>query len=222
VRNGKLPYCGKEANQETYISVEAAIRCMKLETGYLVCKQCTEKISSLLEDPPANLVSIHTAFSRSLFDIVNTNREYLRKYLPWVDKIKSLADEEWFINNTKDISFVIMDEKRNVAGFCSARNIDGITKAIGYWLSPQKQGKGLATKAIRELINSLFQGENSLRRVEIRTAVFNEASKKLAERLGFTKEGILRQTEYLNGEYVDQELYSVLRDEWFSKQKISP
>lgn len=50
-------------------------------------------------------------------------------------------------------------------------------------------------------------------RLELRCATVNLTSKNLAERLGFVREGELRQAELLNGEYVNDFVYSLLASE---------
>ncbi|AHC16651.1 Ribosomal-protein-L7p-serine acetyltransferase [Salinispira pacifica] len=56
--------------------------------------------------------------------------------------------------------------------------------------------------------------EYNLARLEIKCATKNVASQKVAEKLGFTCEGILRQAERINESVHDLKLYSLLRSEW--------
>jgi ribosomal-protein-serine acetyltransferase len=53
-----------------------------------------------------------------------------------------------------------------------------------------------------------------LNRIEIKCAVENLKSARVPEKLNFTKEGILRQAELLNGKFVDLYLFSLLKNEW--------
>lgn len=50
----------------------------------------------------------------------------------------------------------------------------------------------------------------NLNRIELRCAAGNEPSKRVAERLGFALEGVLRQDEYLHDLFVDQHVYGLL------------
>ena len=68
------------------------------------------------------------------------------------------------------------------------------TVSIGYWLGEGYQGKGIMTKACKAVIQYLFE-ECGLHRIEIRAAVDNQKSRRIAERLSFSLEGILRQCE---------------------------
>ncbi|MCM3392718.1 GNAT family N-acetyltransferase [Cytobacillus oceanisediminis] len=74
-------------------------------------------------------------------------------------------------------------------------------------------GKGLATKAVRQLIDHSFN-ELDLRKVEIGVATNNLKSRAIPERLGFTQECIIRNYESLNGEYYGRIIYNLLKEEW--------
>jgi ribosomal-protein-serine acetyltransferase len=85
--------------------------------------------------------------------------------------------------------------------------------SIGYWLDEKYVGKGIMTKACIEFINYAFD-VYKLNRVEIRCAEDNLKSRAIPERLGFTKEGIIRDGELLNDGYTNCIIYGLLRREW--------
>lgn len=60
-----------------------------------------------------------------------------------------------------------------------------------------------------------------MERVEIRCAEQNLKSKAIPERLGFTKEGISRNVENLYGEFVNYDIYGILKDEWINEESNS-
>lgn len=53
-----------------------------------------------------------------------------------------------------------------------------------------------------------------LNRIEIKAAVKNFKSQAIPEKLNFKKEGILRQAEFVNNEFIDLFIYSILKNEW--------
>lgn len=81
---------------------------------------------------------------------------------------------------------------------------------IGYSLHPDWQGRGLASEALRLILRHLFDGLG-LRRIEADIDPRNQASCRLVERLGFVREGVLRERWDVNGELADSALYGLLR-----------
>ena len=85
---------------------------------------------------------------------------------------------------------------------------------LGYALFDQKdRGKGLMTEAVGLVVDYLFKSSR-MNRLEIRCDVDNRASARVAEKLGFTHEGIARQATLSRGEHHDMRQYALLRNEW--------
>ncbi|MBT2403041.1 MULTISPECIES: GNAT family N-acetyltransferase [unclassified Streptomyces] len=88
----------------------------------------------------------------------------------------------------------------------------GICEA-GCWLEPAVAGRGLITKACRILIDWAFQ-ERGMHRVEWHASSANKKSIAVAERLGMTRDGVMRQNDLYRGVRQDTEIWSVLAHEW--------
>jgi RimJ/RimL family protein N-acetyltransferase len=84
--------------------------------------------------------------------------------------------------------------------------------AVGYWLAPGGRGRGAATQAVRLLARWAF-AELGLARLELTCGPDNEASQHIAERCGFSREGLLRSHVPFKGGRRDSVIYSVLRGE---------
>jgi ribosomal-protein-serine acetyltransferase len=84
---------------------------------------------------------------------------------------------------------------------------------LGYWLGEEYQGKGLMTAVCRALVDHAFE-ELGLNQVGIACAIENKKSCAIPERLGFRREGVQRQAEWLYDHFVDQALYAALASEW--------
>lgn len=156
-----------------------------------------------------------------LLGLVSQNRDHLRKWLPWVDYMRTVADFEEYIRECKqnheagtEYGYVIL-QNGSLAGRIGIHYIQRQNKtgAIGYWLGKAFEGKGIVTNACSKLIDHCFSTLN-LNRIEIKCGIGNRKSAAIPERLGFTKEGVLRQAESLNGGFVDLTLYSILKEEW--------
>ena len=157
----------------------------------------------------------------ALFDAVDKNRQHLSRFLPWVDNMQSVKDFENYINHCElqylqnsDVSFVIVFNGK-VVGRIGLHHIQDHNKsaAIGYWLSKAFEGQGIIVRSCKAIIQHGFD-ELGLHRIEIKAAVANTKSQAIPEKLHFIKEGILRQAEFVNNEFLDLALYSLLKDEW--------
>ncbi|MBA2476585.1 MAG: GNAT family N-acetyltransferase [Actinobacteria bacterium] len=85
---------------------------------------------------------------------------------------------------------------------------------IGYWTRREARGRGVATRAVR-LLAGWVLGELAYERLQLRADTGNVASQRVAERAGFTREGVIRsaRTHSRDGRRIDFALYSLLRQE---------
>ncbi len=92
---------------------------------------------------------------------------------------------------------------------------------IGYWVRKNVQGKGYATESTNALIRYAFEALG-MKRVVIGHAEGNEASRRVIEKLGFEREGIMRKGEGLpNGIIVDQYRYARLNTDGLPSLDVS-
>lgn len=80
-------------------------------------------------------------------------------------------------------------------------------------LAPAARGTGVFLEAIR-LVGSFAFGQVGVRRLESRVLVKNGRANTALRKLGAVEEGILRRSARLNGEYVDQVLWSLLKEDF--------
>ena len=83
----------------------------------------------------------------------------------------------------------------------------------GYSLSTPFQGRGLMQLGLRRLLHELFT-RTRLHRLEARTAIANVASQRVLERLGFRREGLLKAYFLLDGKWVDNYLFAMVKEDW--------
>jgi ribosomal-protein-serine acetyltransferase len=169
----------------------------------------------------AELRLLEDRHARELFELTDRNRNYLRQWLPWLDSTQTVEDTRNFIKDSLQ-QFAANEGfqagiwyGRAIAGVIGYHRIDWLNRQveIGYWLGKEYQGKGLMTEACRALIDHAFN-ELRLNRVTIRCAVGNTRSCAIPERLGFTREGVIAQGEWLYDHYVDLVVYGMLASEW--------
>jgi RimJ/RimL family protein N-acetyltransferase len=89
----------------------------------------------------------------------------------------------------------------------------GVCLEIGLALLPQYRGQGLGTAAQRQLVDHLFRF-TTVHRLEAGTDAENLAEQKALERIGFTREGVLREVAFRDGSWRDTLIYGLLRHDW--------
>ena len=95
-------------------------------------------------------------YAEEIYKIIEIERLRLAKYLPWVMDMKSVQDEEQFLEYSIDkihkeemMMFIILVDE-NVAGMIDLHNINRSSKRaeVGYWLSEKFEGYGIMTQAV--------------------------------------------------------------------------
>jgi ribosomal-protein-serine acetyltransferase len=171
-------------------------------------------------DQHIKLELIREDHSQAIFDLIDKNRTHLREWLSFVDNMQTVEVAENFVNGTMqrnkeetEFAFVIVEDNKLIGriGIYKINRQDKIGE-IGYWLASDAQGKGIITKACRLLIDFCFSALQ-LNRIEIKCGTENHKSKAIPERLGFKKEGVMREGELLHETFIDLNLYSLLRSE---------
>lgn len=96
----------------------------------------------------------------------------------------------------------------------SVVDADQAVAEIGYWVKRTARGRGAATRAV-QLASSWALRECGVQRLQLRADAGNLASQRVAERAGFTREGVLRSARYSprRGLRVDFVMYSLLPGE---------
>ena len=164
------------------------------------------------------LRQLETKDAASLFALTDKNRDYLRQFLPWLDRTRTVTDTEWFITSSfrgakegkcADFGIYYQNTLVGVIGFHSVDQENKKT-TIGYWLDKGHQGKGIMTQSVKMLIDFAFT-KLGINRIQINCAPDNTKSAAIPKRLGFVKEGIALQSEWLYDHFVDWEQYSLIR-----------
>jgi ribosomal-protein-serine acetyltransferase len=159
--------------------------------------------------------------AEELFALVDDNRAYLREWLPWLDQNTEVEHTRAFLRAVRKQhedhnGFTCgIRWKGRLVGVVGLHGIDwpNHKTSIGYWIAQPWQGRGMVTRACRALLRHLFD-DLGLNRVEIACAPGNARSNAIPQRLGFVREGVLRQNERLYDRRVDNVVYSMLASEW--------
>ena len=151
-------------------------------------------VTPRLELKPASLNLLE-----GLLDAVATSIAELRVWMPWAvtydpDGTRAFlerAEREWAEGN--DRHFVVVHEE-DVGGVCSLDHADPLNNnfEIGYWMRSDLCGKGLMTEAASAVVSYGFE-TLATHRIQLNAGTENLASIRIAEKLGFRREGVLRE-----------------------------
>lgn len=88
----------------------------------------------------------------------------------------------------------------------------GTVAELGFTLAPAYQGQGYAAEAVRAVLTRVFA--TGVHKVAAECDARNEASARLLDRLGFTREGLRREHTWLKDEWTDDLLFGLLSRDW--------
>ncbi len=165
-------------------------------------------------------------YAEELFALTDKNRARLRPTMQWIDATVSVEDSRAFIRQAlqcmaeeTEVHWSIWYRGR-LAGTIGTLPIKRHSRRaeFGYWVGEEFEGKGLITAAGHAMLAHLFTVLD-LNRAELSIRTTNTRSRAVAERLGFTLEGIQRQAAWTDDMPVDMACYGLLREEWKSNSK---
>lgn len=153
-----------------------------------------------------------------LMEAIAETLDTLGPWMPWADHIPTLAEaeencrkaEEAFRDGSDSRLHLFLRESLAFVGGSGLHRIDwSVPKVeIGYWVRTSCSGKGYITEAVQEIARYAVE-ELQANRIEIRMSSTNARSRRVAERLGFTFEGILRNhARHVDGTLRDTCVYA--------------
>jgi ribosomal-protein-serine acetyltransferase len=157
--------------------------------------------------------------ANDVYNLIDNNRNFLKKWLPFIDETHSAENTHAFVDHlqrpfTNQMVFTIVFEDE-IAGLIGFKDIDSMNRRleIGYWIGEKYQHKGIVVRSCRALIKKAFSNMN-INRISIKCAIGNTPSRNIPRKLGFRLEGIERAGELHKNRFLDLEVYSLLRTEW--------
>ena len=102
------------------------------------------------------------------------------------------------------------DELIGGIGFQMQADVQRHSAEVGYWLGEPHWGRGITTRAVAAIVDYAF-GHFDLVRLYAYVFEGNVASERVLEKNGFVCEGVLRQSVFKNGRFLDQKLFARLR-----------
>lgn len=168
-----------------------------------------------------SILPVSVAHAPMLAALVQKDNAHLNAWLPMVATLSSLEAARAHLERA-DLRaaageifewHLFLDDR--LCGSVRLRDIDHADRkaAIGYFLGSEFTGRGIVTAALRAVLAWCF-GSLELNRIELHCATGNAPSIRVAERLGFVREGVLRQDQWLHGAFVDLYVYGLLKSEF--------
>ncbi|RKS77205.1 [SSU ribosomal protein S5P]-alanine acetyltransferase [Actinomadura pelletieri DSM 43383] len=169
--------------------------------------------------PGVRLRVVQMADAEALAALCEANREHLR---PWEPE----RDEAYFtVDGQRDNLHALVGAYAlgemwpgvilvdgDVAGRITLNNVlRGPLQScfVGYWVARAHTGRGVATEAVRQVLDVAFH-DLGLHRVEAFTRIDNHASQRVLERNGFTAVGTARRHIHVDGRWHDERLFERL------------
>ncbi|MGK5012548.1 GNAT family N-acetyltransferase [Janthinobacterium sp. MDB2-8] len=179
--------------------------------------------------PDISIVPTSAEHAEALAELVGHNRDHLHAFLPAVVQLACVDDARAYLEAAaaRAASGEVLEwHVFSGTALCGSIRLKDIQQAdrnarIGYYVGRQFQGRGIASAAVRAVLVHAF-GALQLHRIELQCAAGNHASMGLAGRLGFTREGVLRQAEWLNGAFVDLHVYGLLQPDFVPEGAALP
>jgi RimJ/RimL family protein N-acetyltransferase len=165
----------------------------------------------LLEGKSINLRIIEREDLALLADWSNSP-EYLGEYI-WLPQQSKTDWEKRYDSLAADTKWFFIEKKDGIKIGTMFHWLNGNLLEIGYVLVPSERGKGYGTEAVEIIVDYLFLSK-TIERVQAITDVNNLASQNALKKAGFKKEGTIRKSIFIRGEWRDGCLYSILREEW--------
>lgn len=144
----------------------------------------------------------------------------LHRWMQWAENRDDFTAESMEIRNRHVMASFILREGIELIGvevatgtaviWCGFHDIDwqGRQCDTGYWVRKRAQGQGFATEAANALVRYAF-GALGMRRIGLTHSAGNEASRRIADKLGFSLEGVQRGANMLpGGKYADRYCYA--------------
>lgn len=173
--------------------------------------------------PVNERIALHAAderFVHDLYQLIVKNRSWLQQFLDWPQHVTSVEDTRKTAQSNMMLHqrgyakmfMIVVDEV--LVGVLAFNAIEPLNKTayIGYWLDQDVQGQGILSQAMQAMM-AFYAHRGDVRRFVIKCRVANHASNQVAARNGFTLEGCLKQAEFLNGHYDDQNIWAKIIDD---------
>ncbi|SFB10407.1 GNAT family N-acetyltransferase [Clostridium frigidicarnis] len=171
-----------------------------------------------------NLREIKKEDAESIYKLLSNPEVIKHDTFELFTNIKQAEDIlKWFNNEFKERRAIFwgisLKNQPEIIGFCKCEiEIPKVRADLGYDLTPEYWNMGIMTETLNAIIDFAFQTLH-VNRIEAAVYTKNNASIRVLEKLGFVKEGILRERSYWRSSCHDMMMLSILKKEYCIKEK---
>jgi ribosomal-protein-serine acetyltransferase len=178
----------------------------------------------------AALILRTPAIADAHFALVQANYRRLAQWFPdayqeppVLERMRTnlgLAGQAWLEGSLLPLSIAVRaDGGWQLVGWAQLEiEAEARSAEVGYWLDAAHEGRGLVTRTVTALLDHAF-GPLGLHRMGLRAVADNARSRAVAERLGFTLEGVLREVAAFPDGRRDLAVYGMLAREWAARSR---
>ena len=178
----------------------------------------------LLETDRLVLQRFNRRDAATLDDAIRESLPDLNQWLPWARMDYNTADTSAFLRESTlawkedrawDYSIRLTEDPQRHIGNISFWTVSKLGKIfeVGYWVRSGEASKGYCTEAVEKILDEAFN-HLGYHKAVLRIAVGNDPSDRVAQKLGFTREGVLREELLIRGNWVDHSHWSLLDREY--------
>lgn len=142
------------------------------------------------------------------------------RFLRLLPRPYEAADAERFIarqilrDRAVHPSWAVVDDGTVVGGVNLRFDTTHRLAELGYSIARSRWNQGYCSEAARSVIDAAFERRPNLNRIHARADSDNDGSQRVMEKIGMTREGVLRSSRVERGEVYDEVWYAILRTEW--------
>ncbi len=173
-------------------------------------------IARPLATPRLALVPVTAAHGDAVWRATEASLSELKPWMAWAEDASPAAqadfaagaEREWQTSEGWPFAVTYEDEVCGLIGIDDPDRLYSRAE-IGYWIRSDLTGRGLVTEGASAVIGFAFD-ELGFHRLELHAATGNHASRRVAEKLGFREEGLLRDGSRGSGGFHDAIVYGLL------------
>ena len=172
----------------------------------------------MIKGKEISLRHVHASELEQLIELINNSElkgEHARSLLKSPASLKREFELNSFSTENNEM-LVIVNQEDHILGVISHFLTFHYSSAreLGFSVFAQaNRKKGIATEAVSILTQYLFENY-PINRIQICMPTEHKASEKVAIKCGYTKEGVLRGSVFVRGQFLDTYIYSILRSEY--------